>query len=108
LPLNLRNATGWTSRSRLPSGGIDSRALGSRQLPENIKAARDRESKGLLTSDLYRKPWLSPGSSVARGSVSFGVRNPYPIELAQRNYIQLNGNKAFSKAVMDLLNATLS
>jgi len=40
--------------------------------------------------------------------VSFGVRNPYPIELAQRNYIQLNGNKAFSKAVTAMLNATLS
>jgi hypothetical protein len=77
-------------------------------MPENIKAARDRESKGLLTSDLYRKPSRSPGSSVTRGSISFGVRKPYPIELAQRNYIQLNGNKAFSKAVMEMLNATLS
>jgi len=45
---------------------------------------------------------------VTRDAVSFCVRNPYPIELAQRNYIQLNGNKAFSKAVMAMLNATLS
>ena len=77
-------------------------------MPENIKAARDRESKGLLPSDLYRTPPRSPGSSVTRGSVSFGVRNAYPIELAQRKYIEVNGSKEFSRAVMAMVTKTLS
>ncbi len=78
-------------------------------MPDNIKAARDRASKGVLTSDLYRRPSLSHGSSITHsGSVRFAVRNPYPIELAQRKYIQLNGNKAFNHAVMAMLTKTLS
>lgn len=77
--------------------------------PNNIQAARDRVSKGLLLSDLYSKPPQSPGPSTTnRASVSFSVRSPYPIELAQRRYIQLNGNKAFNRAVMAMLTTTLS
>ena len=74
---------------------------------DNIKAARDRVSKGLLPSDLYRKLSQSSGTSVTRGAISVSVRNPYPIELAQRNYVQTNGNKAFSDAVMAMLTKTL-
>jgi hypothetical protein len=78
-------------------------------MPENIKAARDRASKGVLMSDLYRKPPQSPRSSATgRAMLSAGVRNPYPIDLAQRKYIQLNGNKAFSRAVIAMLTKTLS
>jgi hypothetical protein len=78
-------------------------------MPENMKAARDRASKGVLMSDLYRKPPQSPGSSATGvGLVSAGIRSPYSIELAQRKYIQLNGNKAFSRAVMAMLTKTLS
>jgi hypothetical protein len=75
-------------------------------MPENLKAARDRVSKGVLTSDRYRKPSQSPGRSVT--FVTFAVINPNPMELAERNYIQLNGNKAFSRAVMTMLTKTLS
>jgi hypothetical protein len=77
-------------------------------LPDNLRAARDRVSKGVLTSDLYRKSSQSGGGSSTRGSVSFSVRGPYPIELAQREYIQHNGNKVFSRAVMAVLTKTLS
>jgi hypothetical protein len=77
--------------------------------PDNVKAARDRVSKGELLSDLYRKPPQSPASSATGSSwVSAGMRSPYPIELAQRNYIQMHGNKAFSRAVMAMLTKTLS
>jgi hypothetical protein len=77
--------------------------------PDNIKAARDRVSKGELLSDLYRKPPQSSASSANGVSwVSAGMRRPYPIELAQRNYIQLHGNKAFSRAVMAMITKTLS
>jgi hypothetical protein len=76
--------------------------------PNNIQAARDRVSKGLLVSDLYRRTALSPESSVTRGSVRFAVRNPYPVELAQRKYIQVNGSAAFNRAVMAMLSRTLS
>jgi hypothetical protein len=78
-------------------------------MPDNLKAARDRVSKGVLTSDLYRKPPQSPGvSAIQATALTFSVRSPYPIELAQRKYIQLNGNKAFSRAVMAMLTKTLS
>ncbi len=77
--------------------------------PNNIHAARERVSKGLLVSDRYRKPPQSSGSTATGVAlVSGGVRNPYPIELAQRKYIAVNGNKAFSHAVMAMLEKTLS
>jgi hypothetical protein len=78
-------------------------------MPDNLKAARDRVSKGLLASDLYYKPPQSPGLAATRVAlVTSGIRSPYPIELAQRNYIQLNGSRAFSHAVMAMLMKTLS
>jgi hypothetical protein len=78
-------------------------------MPENLKAARDQVSKGVLTSDLYRKPPQSPAPSTTRVAlVTGGVRGPYSIELAQRRYIQLNGSKAFGHAVMAMLTKTLS
>jgi len=78
-------------------------------MPENIKAARDRVSKGVLLSDLYRKLPQSTGPSGTRVALQAGpARSPYPIVLAQRNYIELNGNKEFSHAVMAMLTKTLS
>jgi len=76
-------------------------------MPDNLRGARDRESKGVLASELYRRP-QSAGSSVTRARVTATVRNPNPMELADRDYIKLYGNKAFNKAVMAMLNATLS
>jgi hypothetical protein len=119
----------WTSGSRniwavpsiyatLPDGGLapGCRAVESirvlwdlANMPDNLKAARDRVSKGLLASDLYYKPPQSPGLAATRVAlVTSGIRSPYPIELAQRNYIQLNGSRAFSHAVMAMLMKTLS
>jgi hypothetical protein len=78
-------------------------------MPENLKGARDRVSKGELTSDLYCKPSQSSGPSVTHSAfVTFAVSKPNPMELAERNYIQLNGNQAFSRAVMAMLTKTLS
>jgi len=77
--------------------------------PENLKGARDRVSKGVLFSDLFQKPSGSPGPSITQAaSITFTVNPPKPMELAARNYIQLNGNKAFRSAVMAMLTKTLS
>ena len=77
--------------------------------PNNIQAARERVSEGLLVSDSYRKALQSSGSTATGVAlVSGGVRSLYPIELAQRKYIAVNGNKAFSHAVMAMLAKTLS
>ena len=77
-------------------------------MPDNLTAARERVSKGVLLSDHH--PQSSPGgtSSATRSSISFSVRGPYPIRLAQQEYIQHNGNKAFNRAVIAMLTNTLS
>jgi hypothetical protein len=78
-------------------------------MPENLKGARDRVSKGVLFSDLLRKPPQSPMPSVTHGaSITVAVSRPHPMELAERSYIQRNGNKAFSNAVLAMLTKTLS
>jgi len=78
-------------------------------MPDNVKAARDRVSKGVLLSDVYRKELDASGPSGRRGAMVMGhVRSPYPIEIARRTYIQVKGHRAFSRAVMDMVKTALS
>lgn len=76
-------------------------------MPDNLQGARDRVSKGLLASDLFHKPQQSPVASVTHGSVGVRIFSN-PIEIAERNYIRLKGDRAFSNAVVTMINDTLA
>jgi hypothetical protein len=77
--------------------------------PGNVKAARERVREGVLMSDLYRKELEAPAPSGTRGGMVMGhVRSAYPIETAQREYVRLKGERAFRRAVMDMVRTTLS
>jgi len=77
------------------------------KMPDNLKGARDRVSKGLLTSELFRKPQQSLASSASQVRLEMRT-STNPIEIAQRNYVTLYGEKAFRDAVSAMLNETLS
>jgi hypothetical protein len=73
-------------------------------MPENLRAARDRASKGILTSDLLKQALQKPSSSSAgtRASLSLTVRNN-PVEVAETQYIRENGIAAFTSVVQTML-----
>lgn len=73
-------------------------------MPENLRAARDRASKGILTSDLLKQAQQKPPSSGVRNRayVSVSVRNN-PVEDAATQYIRENGIAAFTNIVQTML-----
>lgn len=117
----------WNSGSRniwnvpsiyatLPDGGIapGCRAIESIRLlwdlanmPDNLKGARERVSKGQLVSDLIPKSPQAPVSLVVHGHVETRATSR-PIKIAEENYIKLQGEKAFSHAVMAMLDDTIA
>jgi len=77
-------------------------------MPDNLKGARDRVSKGQLSSDIFRKELQSPQLTLTGARMSFSEGKVNPVWLAQRNYAQAKGKKAFNQAVVAMLTKTLS
>jgi hypothetical protein len=82
----------------------------ARMPSDNLKGTRDRMSKGVLMSDSLRKPQHYTASLVPRSRMGVGLYNfpANPMRMAQQNYIERNGDKAFSNAVMAMLNDTFT
>ena len=76
-------------------------------LPNNLKTARDRVSKGLLASDLFRKSQPSPASP-AKHSYAEARAFSNPMKLAESQYINLKGDKAFNDVVVAMLHDTFA
>jgi hypothetical protein len=75
-------------------------------MPDNLKAARDRVNKGRLASDLFRQPQgRPPASSVGRCYLEARAFSN-PVKVSERQYIKLNGTTAFNNAVITMLDRT--
>ncbi len=74
-------------------------------IPENLRVARDRASKGILTSDLLKQAQQKPPSSSvgSRAFLSVTVHNN-PVEDAETQYIRENGMPAFTNLIQTMLN----
>ncbi len=76
-------------------------------MPDNLKAARNRVNEGVLISDQLRERQTRPIAS--GGVVRLEARViSNPLEVAARQYIKDNGVAAYSKVVIDMLNLTLA
>jgi hypothetical protein len=75
-------------------------------MPDNLKAARNRVNKGVLVSDQLRERQTKPRASGAAHLEARVFNNP--VEVAARQYIKDNGVAAYSKAVVEMLNRTLA
>lgn len=78
-------------------------------IPDNLRAARDRVAKGILVSDLYKRELAAPRLAVAGATASFQV-HPHnnPVEAAATQHIRENGTASFTNAVETMLNNLLS
>jgi hypothetical protein len=76
-------------------------------MPDNLKAARERVIKGVLVSDQLRAQQTKPTASGGSAHVEARVFNN-PVEVAARQYIKDNGVAAYSNAVVEMLNRTLA
>jgi hypothetical protein len=75
-------------------------------MPDNLKGARDRVTKGVLVSDQLREQQTRPMSSGAAHIEAHVFNNP--VDVAARQYIMENGVAAYRKAVEEMLNRTLA
>lgn len=78
------------------------------QMPENLRAARERVRKGVLASDQFRQIQLKPPYSTMGSAMVVAGKSNNPVELARRNFVGANGNRAFRKAVGSMLNTLVS
>ena len=78
-------------------------------MPDNLKGARDGVSKGVLFSELFRQQQTqAPASAVESRSMVVARGHINPIEIAERQYTQAHGRRAFSKAVITMLDSVLA
>ena len=76
-------------------------------MPANLEAARSRVNQGLLASNLFRQAQQRSLKSSA-GRVSGGPGRRNPVEEAERQYEIRNGRRALDRAVVTMLEQTLS
>ncbi|HEX5283466.1 MAG TPA: hypothetical protein VFW30_05050 [Bryocella sp.] len=74
-------------------------------MPDNLRGARERVSKGTLTSDLFKQRRLS--SSSVSGGYLIARAKSNPVQAAESQYISDHGIAAFSNTVETMLDSLL-
>jgi hypothetical protein len=76
-------------------------------MPDNLRGARERVSKGVLTSEVFKHAQQRPPSSSVRGGYLIARVKDNPVEAAERQYINDHDITAFSNTVETMLNSLL-
>ena len=77
-------------------------------MPDNLKAARERVHQGVLALDLFRQALKRSPSGLVGGRVSSSVSSGNPVEKAERKYVQDRGMASFNNAILVMVNRILA
>jgi hypothetical protein len=76
--------------------------------PESIKSARDGVRRGVLFSELLRQEQANSSAPATGNSLTEALSYTNPMDMAQRQYIQARGNKAYRKEVIKMVESALA